>query len=134
MGKFYHRRIMFRNDELICLDCGAKIDQFLSSDKECVHPTTLLEVLSKYVRISVYNCNAFLVAELPLTPLGSVSVLVQAFDPDPSIEDELSEMLEQEVESQGGGLTMSGYYDLYNSQVIRKIARWIEEGKLKLAL
>ena len=125
---------MFRNNELTCLDCGAKIDQFLSSDKACIRPTTLLEVLSKYVRISVYNCNAFLVAELPLTPLGSVSVLVQAFDPDPSIEDELSELLQEEVEAQGGGLTMSGYYDLYNPEVIQQIARWIEEGKLKLAL
>jgi len=120
MGKFYHARIMFCDDQLTCLDCETEVDQFLASDKECVHPTTLIELISTYVRVSVYNCVAFLVAELPLTPLGFVSVLVQAFDPDPSIEEELSGLLEREVESQGGGSTMSGYYDLYNPKLIKK--------------
>jgi len=131
MRRYFHARVVFKDGKCVCDECGAEVDEMLTSSSPCVVKTTALTVINNLpVMISVYNCQAFLVAEIPT---GWASWRVIAFEESEEIADELASLLERDIYEQGGGLNMSGYYSLSTETAV-KVAKWLEEGKLRLAL
>jgi len=126
---YYHSEIVYRDGKFVCNACGEEVDEFLRSTNPCVIPTTSATVIDNLpVLISVYNCVAFLVAEVSKEDGG---VLVVSFDYDDSIADQLERLLERDIEMAGGAINMSGYYPL-SDKTARRIQKWFREGKLWL--
>ena len=126
---YYHSEIVYRDGKFVCNACGEEVDEFLRSSNPCVVPTSTVTVINNLpICIAVWNCVAFLVAEIPKDDGG---VLVTAFECDDAIVDQLERLLERDIERAGGAINMSGYYPL-SDKTARRIQKWFREGKLWL--
>jgi len=127
--RYYHAKVVLKDGELVCCACGAKVDETLRFPNPCAIPTSSATIVNHLpILISVYNCRAFLVAEIPVSPS---TVRVVPLEYDEKIADLLEELIENDVYGAGGGLNMSGYYPL-SDKTAELVAKWLEDGKIWL--
>ena len=129
--RYFHAEVVYQGGELICRACRTKVDAMLRSTTPCIIPTTFATIVNQLpILISVYNCKAILIAEIPVSPS---TVRLIAFDYADDIADEIESLLEEDVYKCGGALNMSGFYPLSN-RTTERVAQWLAEGKLWLDL
>ena len=129
--KHFHAEVVFKDGKYICGECGAEVDEYLTSETPCTVKTTALTIVEELpLFISVYNCQANLAAQIRDTQGGFRVAILEPSDD--SIIDEFYQALEDDVYDQGGALNISGWYSL-TEQTAEKVARWLEEGKLRVS-